>query len=199
MVIIWGLLYLFWLWGILKAVIAFLFFSVVVLAVLLTPVRSGEDLTQTIVVEKIFFSELDFKNSVRQCFSIGNLTRSFSCLIDLEGFFEGEMSRAGISSDLWVGFVSSTDLEDLKQKMLLEGRALKCGNCFDFDVVFEGLSVLNAVLFFEERVVVSSTGIYLFSKAGNYFFHVFGNHPVIGASFYANGMAVVSTVGEEFK
>lgn len=183
-----------------KGVFAFLLFSVVLLAVLIMPVRKPVDLTQSIFVEKLYYSDLDFKNSVRQCFSLSNVSKAINCLKDFEGFFEGKKLREGVSADVWVGFVTQSDVELLKQKMLSEGKALKCSNCFDLGVVFEGLSVLNAFLSFEGRVVVSSSGLVLFSKqAGDLFFKHFGKRSFIGASFYGGGIAVVSTIGEGFK
>lgn len=180
----------------LKGVFAFVFVAVVVLALLSLPRRPQEDFSRSVVAEKVEYLGLDFKNALRQSLTARNVSETALRMALLEGFFEEKAARDGVSADLWAGFVSQDELTLLTKRMVAEKKALKCGQCFDLSTLFEGVYALSAVLGADGTI--SSAGVYLFSQAGDKFFQYLGRRPVIAASFYADGIAVVSTAGEGF-
>ena len=181
-----------------RGVFSFLFLAAVLFAVLALQPSRGEDLSRPWLVEKVHYLDLDFKNALRQALDARDAEEAASRLVSLEGFFERKAAGQGVSADLWVGFVSEGDVAELKASMLAEKKALKCGNCFDFSLPFEGIAVVNAFLGFGEKLVVSSSGLSLFSKAADSFFRPFGKKPFFGASLYSDGLAYVALAGEGF-
>ncbi len=180
-----------------RGVFAFVFLVVIATAFLSFSQRKPQDLTQAIAVEKLYYLDSGFQSALRQSLLSEEPAQS---LPSLEGFFEANALSQGISADLWFGFVSDTDLESVKKRMLAEKKALKPVNSFDFSTVFEGLPALLAIL--EQREygwVISSSGLALFSKESSGFFKPFGRRPAFGASFYYAELAYLSVAGEGFR
>ncbi len=159
------------------SIIFALFLAVFLLQAFKLKAESGEKTffyeSKALALEKKYYVDQDVKSVFRQVLAsaegktaVEKASDAAKKLSDFESFAEKHFSDKGIKVDLWVGAVTQEEIDSLNKKMLEEGKALKCRNCFDLNsesLDANGLIVLNAkgLLSLDEEVnvIVSRNGL----------------------------------------
>ncbi|MFH0835265.1 MAG: hypothetical protein V1881_02895 [Candidatus Micrarchaeota archaeon] len=166
--------------------------------------RSG-----ALLLERRYYAEMDFKEGARQALEAARGETAEEKAVDagrrlaaLERFLEEKYAKEGISFDAWAGVITKEEAGALRERMLTEGRALKCALCLDLGastVTYGNATVPIASVFLDASgaPVVSRNGLYL-SPAEN---ARLGSAPgtfAIGASIAAPGIAGIALAPEGF-
>jgi len=163
-----------------------------------------------LLLERKYYAEMDFKEGVRQALEGARGETAEARAIDagrklaaLERFLEEKYAKGGVSFDAWAGVLTKEEAASLRERMLAEGRALKCALCLDMGAgvaAYGNDTVPLAAAFIDASgaPAVSRNGLYLSPQANA----EFGSAPgvfAIGASIAAPGIAGIALAPEGFK
>ncbi|VVB67296.1 Uncharacterised protein [Candidatus Norongarragalina meridionalis] len=165
---------------------------------------------KALLLERRYYAEMDFKEGARQALESARGDTAEAKAIDagrklaaLERFLEGKYSKEGISFDAWAGVLTKEEADSMRERMLAEGKALKCALCLDIGAsvaAYDDETVPIAAAFIDASVSpkISRNGLYL-SPSEN---ALLGSAPgvfAIGASIAAPGIAGIALAPEGFR
>jgi len=164
---------------------------------------------KALLLERRYYAEMDFKEGARQALESARgesaeakATDAGRKLAALERFLEEKYAGEGISFDAWAGVITKEEAGALRERMLAEGRALKCALCLDLGASvskYDNGTAPLAALFIDasDAPIISRNGLYLSPQENARL----GSAPgifAIGASIAAPGIAGIALAPEGF-
>jgi hypothetical protein len=125
-----------------------------------------------LALERRYYADLEFKEALEKTLHYASganredaIRNGAEALAALEGYVEQRLRENGVEADVWAGAVSESEVDAMKERILVEGRPLKCLACFDlsaYAVDWRGRPVRRAsglLDFSGGRLAVSRNGL----------------------------------------